>query len=92
MEEKQNTEETTLSTENNNMDKAHVNKWRSRKWFVTLWCMFMVTGIVSFSYITGDNQFVMLATTLAAEPIAYMSIQSIVKNKNKGNSHTDEAR
>lgn len=56
-------------------------KWRSRKWFVTLWCMLMVTGIVVFSFITGSEQFVMLATTLAAEPIAYMSIQAIGKNK-----------
>lgn len=60
---------------------AATSKWRSRKWFVTLWCMAMVTGIVVFSFVTGSEQFVMLATTLAAEPIAYMSIQAIGKNK-----------
>jgi hypothetical protein len=62
-------------------DEAQLSKWRSRKWYVTLWCMFMVTGIVVFSYVTGNTDFNMLATTLAAEPIAYMSIQAIGKHK-----------
>ncbi len=66
--------------DNMEVDKA-INKWRSRKWLVTIWCMVMVTGIVVCSFITGSEQFVMLATTLSAEPIAYVSIQAIGKNR-----------
>lgn len=93
MEEVKESEKSTpLSSSDTKKDEAQWSKWRSRKWFVTLWCMFMVTGIVAFSYITGNTEFTMLATTLAAEPIAYMSMQAIWKNKLKLKEQSDKAQ
>lgn len=60
--------------------KAH-NKYRSRRWIVTVWSMFMVTAITIISMITGDERFAMLAVTLAAEPLAYTSLETIKKDR-----------
>ena len=55
------------------------NKWKSRRWLITLWAMFMVTGIVVVSVITKTEQWDGLATTLVAIPVAFTSLETLNK-------------
>lgn len=55
------------------------NKWKSRRWLITLWAMFMVTGIVVVSAITKTEQWDGLATTLVAIPVAFTSLETLNK-------------
>lgn len=55
------------------------SKWKSRRWLITLWAMFMVTAIVIVSAVTGTDQWNSLATTLVAIPVAFTSLESLNK-------------
>ena len=74
-------EENVIAPKEVNADKWKAySKFRSRRWIITVWAMFMVTAITIVSMITGDERFVMLSITLAAEPIAYTSLSTIKKS------------
>ena len=61
------------------------SKWKSRRWLITVWAMFMVTAIVISSEITKSEQWNGLATTLVAIPVAFTSLESLnKKHKYKG--------
>lgn len=59
-------------------DKEY-NKWKSRRWLITLWAMLMVTFIIVFSMIRNTSDWVTLATTLVAVPVAFTSLETLNK-------------
>lgn len=66
---------------NTNKDEQTYNKWKSRRWIITVWAMFMVTALVAVSVITGSDQWGVLATTLVAVPVTYTGLETINKKK-----------
>ena len=59
--------------------KKAYNKWKSRRWIITVWAMFMVTAIVILGIIFKDDSYVMLATTLVAIPVGFVSLETLNK-------------
>lgn len=67
------------------------NKWKSRRWIITLWSMIMVSAIVILGIIFKNDSYVTLATTLVAVPVGFVSLETLNKkhfkeNENVGNS------
>lgn len=61
--------------------KKAYNKWKSRRWLITLWSMFMVTAIVILGIIFKNDSYVPLATTLVAVPVGFVSLETLNKKK-----------
>lgn len=59
------------------------NKWKSRRWIITVWSMVLITLIVILGIIFKDNSYVTIATTLVAIPIAFTSLETLNKRKYK---------
>lgn len=59
------------------------NKWKSRRWLITLWAMVMVTIIVILGTVYQNDSFSVLATTLVAVPVGYVSLETMNKWKRK---------
>lgn len=59
------------------------NKWKSRRWLITLWSMFMVTATTILGIIFSNDSYVPLATTLVAVPVSFVSLESLNKKKVK---------
>lgn len=59
------------------------NKWKSRRWLITLWAMFMVTATTILGIIFNNDSYVPLATTLVAVPVSFVSLESLNKKKLK---------
>lgn len=59
------------------------NKWKSRRWLITLWAMFMVTATTILGIIFSNDSYVPVATTLVAVPISFVSLESLNKKKLK---------
>lgn len=55
------------------------NKWKSRRWLITLWSMLMVTAIVVLGVIFKNDSYVPLATTLVAVPVGFVSLETLNK-------------
>lgn len=71
---------------NNNQEtksEKEYNKWKSRRWLITLWAMLMVTIIVVLGTIYQNDSFSVLATTLVAVPVGYVSLETVNKWKRK---------
>lgn len=69
--------------------KKAYNKWKSRRWLITLWSMFMVTAIVILGIIFKNDNYTTLATTLVAVPVGFVSLETLNKKhtiKNGGES------
>ena len=60
------------------MDSEY-NKWKSRRWLITLWSMLMVTATVILGIIFKDDSYVPLATTLVAVPVGFVSLETLNK-------------
>lgn len=60
------------------MDSEY-NKWKSRRWLITLWSMLMVTATVMLGIIFKDDSYVPLATTLVAVPVGFVSLETLNK-------------
>ena len=69
-------------TENEEIKKAY-NKWKSRRWSITLWAMLMVTAIVVLGIIFKNDSYVPLATTLVAVPVGFVSLETLNKKHMK---------
>lgn len=69
------------------MDEKNYNKWKSRRWIITLWAMVMVSAIVVLGIIFGNDAFAPLATTLVAVPVGFVSLETLNKKhfKDMGN-------
>ena len=64
--------------------KSTYNKWKSRRWIITVWAMVMITVICVLGIIFKDNSYVTIATTLVAVPVAFTSLETLNKKwKNK---------
>ena len=69
-------------TENEEIKKAY-NKWKSRRWLITVWSMLMVTAIVILGIIFRNDSYVPLATTLVAVPVGFVSLETLNKKHMK---------
>ena len=61
------------------------NKWKSRRWIITIWSMLMVTAIVILGIIFKNDSYVPLATTLVAVPVGFVSLETLNKKHMKEN-------
>ena len=70
--------------------KSTYNKWKSRRWIITVWAMAMITVICVLGLIFKDNSYVTIATTLVAVPVAFTSLETLNKkwkNKTEGENN-----
>ena len=67
-----------VKTENEEIKKAY-NKWKSRRWLITVWAMLMVTAIVILGIIFKYDSYAPLATTLVAVPVGFVSLETLNK-------------
>lgn len=79
---------TTEKTEANETEKEY-NKWKSRRWLITLWAMFMVTVIVILGIIFKNDSYATLATTLVAVPVGFVSLETLNKKHKYQNKSQD---
>ena len=67
----------------NEKDKEEIkkayNKWKSRRWLITVWSMLMVTAIVILGIIFKNDSYAPLATTLVAVPVGFVSLEKLNK-------------
>lgn len=68
-----------------NQEKEY-NKWKSRRWLITLWSMLMVTAIVVLGTVFHNDSYSALATTLVAVPVGYVTLTTINKGKQELNN------
>lgn len=68
--------------EQDEIKKAY-NKWKSRRWIITVWSMIMVTAIVVLGIVFSDDSYVPLATTLVAVPVGFVSLETLNKKHMK---------
>jgi hypothetical protein len=66
------------------------NKWASRRWIITVWAMLMVTAIVILGTIFNNDSFAMIATTLVAVPVGFVSLETLNKRKMGGRENDAE--
>lgn len=69
------------------------NKWKSRRWIITLWSMLMVSAIAILGIVKNNDSYATLATTLVAIPVGFVSLETLNKkhfkdkeNENVGNT------
>lgn len=62
-------------------ENKKINKFYSRRWIITLWCVALITVIVICGYIFKDDSFVSLSMTLSAVPVAFTSLETVKKWK-----------
>lgn len=55
------------------------NKWKSRRWLITLWAMVMVTALSVLGIIFKNDAYVPLVTTLVAVPVSFVSLETLNK-------------
>lgn len=65
--------------------KKPYNKWKSRRWIITVWAMFMVTAIIILGIIFKNDSYAPLATTLVAVPVGFVSLETLNKKHMNGN-------
>jgi hypothetical protein len=70
--------------------KTEYSKWKSRRWLITLWAMILTTFVVIFSIIKNNSDWVTLATTLVAVPVAFTSLETLNKKHKIQESKTQE--
>lgn len=68
-----------MAEETSEEKKKAYNKWKSRRWLITLWSMFMVTAIVVLGIIFKNDNYTTLATTLVAVPVGFVSLETLNK-------------
>ena len=59
------------------------NKWKSRRWIITIWSMVMVTALSILGIIFKNDSYVPLTTTLVAVPIGFVSLETLNKKHKK---------
>lgn len=73
-----------------NESEKEYNKWKSRRWLICLWAMFMVTSIVILGIIFKNDSYVPLATTLVAVPVGFVSLETLNKKHKYQNKSKEE--
>ena len=64
-------------------EKKAYNKWKSRRWLITLWSMVMVSAVSILGIIFKNDSYVPLATTLVAVPVGFVSLETLNKKHMK---------
>lgn len=59
------------------------NKWKSRRWIITVWAMMMVSALSVLGIIFSNDSYVPLATTLVAVPVGFVSLETLNKKHMK---------
>ena len=59
------------------------NKWKSRRWIITIWSMVMVTTLSILGIIFKNDSYVPLTTTLVAVPVGFVSLETLNKKHMK---------
>lgn len=59
------------------------NKWKSRRWIITIWSMVMVTSLSILGIIFKNDSYVPLTTTLVAVPVGFVSLETLNKKHMK---------
>lgn len=59
--------------------KVQYNKWRSRRWIITVWSMVMVSAICILGIIYDSADYVTIAAALVAIPVAFTSLETLNK-------------
>ena len=59
------------------------NKWKSRRWIITIWSMVMVTALSILGIIFKNDSSVPLTTTLVAVPVGFVSLETLNKKHMK---------
>lgn len=67
-------------TESEKAEKEY-SKWKSRRWLICAWSMFLVTAIVVLGIVYKNDSYVPIATTLVAIPISFVSLETVKKWK-----------
>jgi hypothetical protein len=65
----------------NEEKKKEYNKWKSRRWLITLWSMIMVSALSVLGIIFKNDAYVPLATTLVAVPVGFVSLETLNKKR-----------
>lgn len=60
-------------------EKKEYNKWKSRRWLITLWSMIMVSALSILGIIFKNDAYAPLATTLVAVPVGFVSLETLNK-------------
>lgn len=60
-------------------ERKEYNKWKSRRWLITLWSMIMVSALSVLGIIFKNDAYVPLATTLVAVPVGFVSLETLNK-------------
>lgn len=68
------------------------NKWKSRRWLITVWAMLMVSAIVILGIIFNNASFAPLATTLVAVPVGFVSLETLNKKYFKETETSTESK
>lgn len=71
--------------------KTDYNKWKSRRWIICIWAMFVITMIVILGIIFKNDSYVPIATTLVAIPVAFTSLESVNKWKHQKENENDSS-
>lgn len=59
------------------------NKWKSRRWIITIWSMVMVTTLSILGIIFKNDSYVPLTTTLVVVPVGFVSLETLNKKHMK---------
>lgn len=62
-------------------ERKEYNKWKSRRWLITLWSMIMVSALSVLGIIFKNDSYVPLATTLVAVPVGFVSLETLNKKQ-----------
>lgn len=72
-------------------EKKEYNKWKSRRWIITLWSMITITLICTVGIIFKTDSYVPIATALVAIPVAFTSLETLNKKDKYKNKTEGEA-
>lgn len=66
------------------------NKWKSRRWVVTVWSMAMISIFAILGIVFKIDSFVTLCSTLSVIPIGFVSLETVNKWKKQKEVNTEE--
>lgn len=75
-----------METIENEEKKKEYNKWKSRRWLITLWSMLVITALSVLGIIFNNDSYVPMVTTLVAVPVGFVSLETLNKKHMKKDS------
>lgn len=68
------------------IENKEYNKWKSRRWLITLWSMLVITALSVLGIIFNNDSYVPMVTTLVAVPVGFVSLETLNKKHMKKDS------